>query len=146
MGGLNQSAEKTSVTGDFTRRNLLEETKDAWNQVTGAVGDMYGNYYDMKIDNTEKADDYFHCKANFEAAQRGKWGEKTAEYLGDAKERTDYFKNRIYRGLSAQESYVDYLHDKDVNAQGRFQAKTGLYKNSRDGCNYLRVNGINERY
>lgn len=28
MGGLNQSAEKTSVTGDFTRRNLLEETKD----------------------------------------------------------------------------------------------------------------------
>ena len=58
----------------------------------------------------------------------------------------DYFKNRIYRGLSAQESYVDYLHDKDVNAQGRFQAKTGLYKNSRDGCNYLRVNGINERY
>ena len=35
MGGLNQSAEKTSVTGDFTRQNLLEETKDAWNQITG---------------------------------------------------------------------------------------------------------------
>lgn len=38
MGGLNRSAEKTSVTGDFTRQNLLEETKDAWNQITGAVG------------------------------------------------------------------------------------------------------------
>ena len=70
MGGLNQSAEKTSVTGDFTRRNLLEGIKRRLGSGDWRRGDMYGNYYDMKIDNTEKADDYFHCKANFEAAQK----------------------------------------------------------------------------
>ena len=30
----------------------------------------------MKDDNTIGADDYFHCKANYEAASRGKYGEK----------------------------------------------------------------------
>lgn len=75
MGGLNQSAEKTSVTGDFTRRNLLEETKDAWNQITGAVGDMSEEYWQMKKHGYVNLDDYHHCKANYKATQRGKWGE-----------------------------------------------------------------------
>lgn len=146
MGGLNQSAGRVSETGDFTRRNLLEETSEAVGQVKGAVGDMYKNYRDMRDDNTEKADDYFHCKANYEAASRGKWGEKTAQYVGDVKEEFDYFKNRITKNLSALEAYEDYLHDKDVNTQGRFQVKSGLYNNSKDGCRYHRVRGINEKY
>lgn len=75
MGGLNQSAEKTSVTGDFTRRNLLEETKDVWNQITGAVGDMSEEYWQMKKHGYVNLDDYHHCKANYKATQRGKWGE-----------------------------------------------------------------------
>lgn len=79
MGGLNRSAEKTSVTGDFTRQNLLEETKDAWNQITGAVGDMSEEYWQMKKHGYVNLDDYHHCKANYKATQRGKWGERTAE-------------------------------------------------------------------
>ena len=65
MGGLNRSAEKTSVTGDFTRQNLLEETKDAWNQITGAVGDMSEEYWQMKKHGYVNLDDYHHCKANY---------------------------------------------------------------------------------
>lgn len=80
MGGLNQSAEKTSVTGDFTRRNLLEETKDAWNQITGAVGDMSEEYWQMKKHGYVNLDDYHHCKANYKATQRGKWGERTQKF------------------------------------------------------------------
>lgn len=117
-----------------------------WDQVSGAVGDLYRNYLDMKRDRTKFADDYFHCKANFEAAQRGKYGAITAKYLGDTKEAFDYFKNRVYNGLSPVEAYADYLHDKDVNLQGRHQAQTGLYKNSKDACRYHRVRGINEKY
>mgnify|MGYP004597462669 CR=1 FL=1 len=60
-------------------------------QVAGAVGDMVRNYIDMKRDNTIKGDDYFHCKANYEAAQRGKIGENIAEKLGNAKEEFDFW-------------------------------------------------------
>lgn len=119
---------------------------EALEQVFGAMKDLYYNYKDMKNDNTAKADDYFHCKANFEAAKRGEYGEKTAQILGNLKEVVDYFKNRMLRNLSPLEAYEDYLHDRDINLQGRQQAKSGLYKFSKDGCKYHRVRGINEKY
>ncbi len=65
-------------------------------------GDMYGNYYDMKIDNTEKADDYFHCKANFEAAQRGKWGEKQQNILVMQKKGLIILKQNLSRVVSSR--------------------------------------------
>lgn len=120
--------------------------KEIWEQIYGAAKDMGRNYFDMHRDNTKKADDYFHCKANYEAAARGEYGEKTAEYLGDAKERIDYFKNRLFKGKAPVEAYTDYLYDQYVNQVGRQQAKNGLYSNSRDGCSMYRVNGINEKY
>ena len=72
------------------------ETENRIKQIKGAVLDLKKNYYDMKKDNTKNgADDYFHCKANFEATKRGELGERTAEYLGNIKEEFDYFKNRV---------------------------------------------------
>lgn len=47
-----------------------------FSQAKGALSDMYKNYKYMRKDNVIGNDDYFHCKANFEATQRGKWGEK----------------------------------------------------------------------
>ena len=115
--------------------NLLETP---FAQIFGAASDMYKNYNDMKEDNVIGNDDYFHCKANYESTQRGKWGEKTAEALGDAKERIDYFKNRIIKGTSAIDAYADYEHDKYINSLGRHQAKSGLYTNAKDGCEFKR--------
>ena len=134
MGGLNQSAEKTSVTGDFTRRNLLEETKDAWNQITGAVGDMSEEYWQMKEHGYVNIDDYHHCKANYKATQRGKWGERTAEVLGNEKELFDYYFNRGYKGLSKDAAEADMKHDLDINRIGRNRAKNYNYASPQEAC------------
>ena len=115
-------------------------------QITGAVGDLVKNYYDMRRDDTIGNDDYFHCKANFDATQRGEWGEATAKYLGDAKERFDYIKNRLKNNISAPDAYTDYLDDKNVNMQGRHQQKTGLYNNSKQGCLYFRKEDTDDKY
>ena len=117
-----------------------------WQQVTGALQDMSRNYFDMRRDNTVGADDYFHCKANYEAASRGTWGEATTQIVGDAKERVDYFKNRIYKRLDYADALADFWHDKDVNEQGRRLVRNPLYSNSKDACQYQRVKDINERY
>ena len=133
--------EQTNRNNKMT--NLLETPLK---QIFGATSDMYKNYNDMKEDNVIGNDDYFHCKANYEATQRGKWGEKTAEALGDAKERIDYFKNRIIKRISAIDAYADYEHDKYINSLGRHQAKSGLYTNAKDGCEFKRKKSTNKKY
>ncbi len=101
----------------------------------------------MKKDNTVKADDYFHCKANYEAASRGNIGAKIAEILGDAKENYwDYWDNRFRKGLTKSEANIDKNHDKQVNKIGRQRAQSGLHSNSSDACNSYSVNGINDKY
>ena len=114
-------------------------------QVVGAVADMTRNYFDMKRDNIVGADDYFHCKANYEAADRGDWGRSTATWLGNKKEDFDYYRNQI-RGLSPMEASIDKIHDRKVNEIGRQRAQSGLYSNSRKACNSFRVKEINEKY
>ena len=126
--------------------NSINQQQSPWQQVTGAITDMSRNYFDMKQDNTVGADDYFHCKANYEAANRGPWGAATAQFIGDAKEEFDYFKNRLYKGLSYPDALADYWHDKDVNKQGREMVHSPLYSNAKDACQYQRVKDINDKY
>ena len=114
-------------------------------QAVGAIKDMNRNYWDMKRDNTIGNDDYFHCKANYEAADRGDLGRSIAQWLGDKKEDFDYYKNQL-RGLSALEASLDRIHDRNVNKIGRQRAQSGLYSNSRDTCESFRVKGINDDY
>ena len=64
-----------------------------------AVRDLNRNYWDMRKDNTVGADDYFHCKANYEATSRGSVGEKVATRLGNAKETFDDYYNQIGKGV-----------------------------------------------
>ena len=49
-------------------------------------------------------------------------------------------------GMSALAASKDKMHDRQVNKIGRQQAKSSLYKNSREGCNLFRVKGINDKY
>lgn len=114
-------------------------------QAVGAIKDMNRNYWDMKRDNTIGNDDCFHCKANYEAADRGDLGRSIAQWLGDKKEDFDYYKNQL-RGLSALEVSLDRIHDRNVNKIGRQRAQSGLYSNSRDACESFRVKGINDDY
>ena len=114
-------------------------------QAVEVIKDMNRNYWDMKRDNTIGNDDYFHCKANYEAADRGDLGRSIAQWLGDKKEDFDYYKNQL-RGLSALEASLDRIHDRNVNKIGRQRAQSGLYSNSRDACESFRVKGINDDY
>lgn len=126
--------------------DTIKHTPEALTEVMGAVSDLSRNYWDMKRDNTVGGDNYFHCKANYEAAQRGKYGTLTAQILGNQKDAIDYFINRGYKGLSYPDALADYWHDKDVNRQGRELVKNPLYSTARDACDYQRVKGINEKY
>ena len=114
-------------------------------QVVGAVSDMVRNYFDMKRDKTIGADDYFHCKANYEAADRGDLGRATANWLGDKKEDFDYYKNQL-RGLSPIKASADRIHDRKINEIGRQRAQSGLYSDSKEACSSFRVRGINAKY
>lgn len=155
------TVQPTRLTQPTAWDNALQKIQDgaaiAWNtvkytpeslvEVGKAVRDLNRNYWDMKRDNTINGDDYFHCKANYEAANRGCLGTKVAELLGDAKENYwDYWDNQFRKGLTETEAYLDKIHDKKVNEMGRQRAQSGLYSNSREACNSYRVKGINEKY
>ena len=119
---------------------------DAFSQVKGAIKDLNRNYWDMRRDNTIGNDDYFHCKGNFEATQRGVYGKEVARAFGNEKEWFDFYYNQLVKGLTKQEAIEDYNHDTFINKLGRQQAESGLYSNSKEGCDILRVNSINEKY
>jgi hypothetical protein len=142
-GICNNTTQKRPAGGEFDWNDI----RTVLPEIELAVGDLSKNYWDMKRDNTVGGDDYFHCKANYEAASRGNMGAKTAEVLGDAKESSwDYWSNRFLKGLTKAEADLDKSHDKQVNKMGRQLAQSGLYSNSRDACNLYRVTGINEKY
>ena len=126
-------------------KQSMPKQQNVVRQAVGAIKDMNRNYWDMKRDNTIGNDDYFHCKANYEAADRGDLGRSIAQWLGDKKEDFDYYKNQL-RGLAALEASLDRIHDRNVNKIGRQRAQSGLYSNSRDACESFRVKGINDDY
>ena len=140
------SSDNINLSDDNNNFQSQPKKQNPLQQITGAVGDLVKNYYDMRRDDTIGNDNYFHCKANFDATQRGEWGETTAKYLGDAKEKFDYYTNQRFKGLSQRQAYNDYLWDKGINQIGRQRAKDMLYPNAKEGCEIFRVKGINERY
>ena len=137
---------RDEIEYNFMRaRQSMTRQQHPVRQVLGAIKDMTQNYFDMKRDNTIGNDDYFHCKANYEAANRGNLGRSVARWLGNKKEDFDYYKNQL-RGLTPIEASFDRIHDRKVNEIGRQRAQSGLYSNSKEACNSFRVKGINEKY
>ena len=147
FGTYTQNSKPQALSGNgFENSELTENQINPFIQVMGAIYDMEKNYFDMKKDRTKKADDYFHCKANFDAARRGDYGYKTAKWLGDKKEDFDYYYNQIRKGLSPENALKDQIHDKTINQIGRQLAKNKLYSTSKEACQPYRVRGINEKY
>lgn len=137
---------RDEIEYNFMRANQpMPKQQNPVRQVIGTVTDMVRNYIDMRLDNTVGNDDYFHCKANYEAADRGNIGRSIAQWLGNKKEDFDYYKNQI-RGFSPREASIDRIHDRKVNQIGRQRAQSNLYSNSRNACESFRVRGINEKY
>lgn len=130
MGGIKK------INGNFNRKNLLNGIQ----QVGGALSDMHKEYKLMKSHNYKNLDDYHHCKANYNAAKRGKVGEITAEAAGNLKEGFDYYWNQKYKGLSKKDAMMDYINDTSINQYGRNKAKVNHWKSAQDACADLRSN------
>lgn len=143
MGGLNNNTNKNvSEISNFKRKSLLENNGMYYvskkigteiNQSKKAVEDMYSEYKLMKSHKWKNLDDYYHCKANYNAAKRGKSGELTAVAAGNYKEAFDYFKNRV-RGNSYQEAIDDYWHDLSINKEGRSRAGRNSSLSAQEAC------------
>lgn len=124
------------------------QTSRGLRQIKDATSDMYNEYKLMKSHKYKYLDDYYHCKANYNAAKRGSIGEMTAIVLGNEKEAIDYFKNRLYKGLSPQASIKDYWNDITVNKIGRERALNDKYSSAKDACSDYRDKNkkLPERY
>ena len=108
------------------------------NQTIGAIGDMAKEYMLMHSHNYQKLDDYYHCKANYNAANRGFWGKKTADYIGNKKEQFDYLKNRYYKNISEDRAKADYYHDISVNQEGQNRVKSLINRTAQEACSDYR--------
>lgn len=137
-----EGIKKATNSAVTTANDPISELKQ---QVLAAY-DMTKNYFDMKRDRTKNADDYFHCKANYEATQRGESGEQFAKKWGDRKEIVDLFRNILLKNMGFYDAFMDYLHDTAVNQEGRQRAKNNVYSSAKEACASYRVKGINEKY
>ncbi len=79
--------------------------------------DMKRNYNDMKNIDLIGADNFFHCKANYEAAKRGPWGKIVGKTMSAGRELT---------GLSCGDSLADIRKDWHANSMGWNGAEKGL--------------------
>lgn len=111
----------------------LQKNKSSGN----AFSDFYKNYGDMKEANTVNADKYFHCKANYEAAQRGWLGKQSAETLSNVRE--------VYGGLKG-DTVEDSVADQKANIYGRNAATSNKYSSSSEACAIYRPRGLDEKY
>ena len=87
------------------------------------VIDFARNYSEMLRKNLDPSDKFFHCKANYEAASRGKNGEDIATTLGRLRETID---------MLTGDGATDSLKDLRANARGRIGYKTG--KTLKESC------------
>ena len=102
-----------------------------------ATRDFVRNYNDMRTANTIGADKYFHCKANREAANRGKSGAAMACTISDGRE---WFDQNI-KGDSASASMADQV----AYSAGRANS-TGVQNNCQATCAQFRPNGLDGGY
>ncbi len=109
-------------------------------QSGGAIYDLASEYFAMKKHNYVNLDDYHHCKANFNATQRGKYGEALAKQLGVVKEMGDVVRNMAGKGLTYREARDDFWHDLEINKIGRQRGLLQKNQEAKDACADFRKN------
>ncbi len=67
----------------------------------------------------EGSAEYYHTKANCEAAQLGDVGADMATFLGYLREFVDFPKEILFKGRTVKQSFEDSVHDLEVNKAGR---------------------------
>ena len=77
------------------------------------VIDFARNYATMRSKNLDLSDKFFHCKANYEASTRGKYGSAIAKELSDFRENFD------------QKIKGDSLKSSQEDAKANFRGRHG---------------------
>ncbi len=89
-----------------TRTGILAPTKD-----------MLRNYQDLRKTGLVGADNFFHCKANYEAAKRGLWGQTVGKAISTGRE---------LWGIASGDPLADVRKDWHANQRGWNGARNGL--------------------
>jgi len=106
--------------------------------------DFKRNFDLMKEADTIGADKYFHCIANYEAANRGWLGKVGANLMSGIREITGAPKEILRDGLS--ERLNDIEKDMEANRHGREAARSEKYASAKEACAIFRPKGLNEKY
>lgn len=125
---------------------IIENLRDALDQLFGTVDDFIKNYNDMKEANTIGGDKYFHSKANCEGTQRGEFGELVAKAISDLRELTDLYRNILEKGYSLKLTLDDKAEDLEANKYGREQGKSHPKDDSSILIDKYRPNGLPDKY
>ena len=103
----------------------LDKLQDAIEQIIKTIQIFWYNLSELKRLKVElhhyldQSAEYYHTKANCEAAQLGDVGAEVAEMLGYLREYLDFIKEFIFYGYTLQKTFEDMIHDLEVNEAGR---------------------------
>ena len=84
-------------------------TKETNTGLAAPYYDLVKNYETMNKFGHEGADKFFHCKAAYESASRGKWGKKISKLLNLSREVTQHLSHNDIK---------DYSDDWEANSRG----------------------------
>ena len=127
-----------------------QQIHDIVKQAEYALNIFLSNYNDMKALREslgyyiDGADEYYHTKANCQAAQIGDISAATALLLGYIREVLDFFKEILFKGQSIKDAFEHGLKDLESNRKGRKLGKENPDKEAKDIIK--RPEGIPEKF
>ena len=124
----------TKIKSELKRKHEAKSAFDAFAR----------NYVDMREADTIGADRYFHCRANYEATEKGWDGFAASVWMSDAREVYGITKDTIKQGLS--EALKDNAEDQKANRYGRNAARSGRFPSAREACSIFRPKALDEKY
>ena len=116
----------------------LQQIHDIVKQAESALDIFLSNYNDMKALREslgyyiDGADEYYHTKANCQAAQLGDISAATALLLGYIREILDFFKEILFKGQSIKDAFEHGLKDLESNRKGRKLGRENPDEDPRD--------------
>lgn len=119
-------------------KNAVNELTDIINQAVTTIQIFKSNFDDLRALKKElghyldQSAEYYHTKANCQAAQLGDVGAEMATFLGYLREFTDFPKEILFKGRTIKQSFEDSVHDLEVNEKGRELGKEHPNENPED--------------
>ncbi len=119
----NTEADKAKV--DEIKNDALSQIQDVIYQIVNAIKAFSHNYNQLKQLKAylgkylDGAAEYYHTKANCEAAQLGEIGEATAVILGYIRENIDFPKEILFKRQSIKDAFEHSIYDLKINQEGR---------------------------